>query len=199
MLKLFHAPESRSSRIIWLLEELGAPYVIEYVNISRMNGSGASDPANPHPDKKVPALLHGGSLITESVAVVLYLTDVFPDARIGPRVGEPQRGAYLTWLAYYAGVIEPVLTLQFLKMADHPGLAHVFRGRVEMDARISSALANSEFILESGFSAVDVIFGSLGHFFRSTLPANERVDSYLEACTARPAFARAMARDKKPA
>jgi hypothetical protein len=50
MLTLFHAPQSGSSRIIWLLEELGSNHTIEYVNIPRMDGSGASDPANPHPD-----------------------------------------------------------------------------------------------------------------------------------------------------
>src|SRR5882757_4586709 len=111
MLKLFHAPQSRSSRIIWLLEELGANYEIEYVNIPRMDGSGASDPANPHPDKKVPVLVHGGTLITESVAVILYLTDLHSEAGIGPRIGDSTRGAYLTWLTYYAGVVEPVLAL----------------------------------------------------------------------------------------
>ena len=170
MLKLFHAPQSRSSRIIWLLEELGANYEIEYVNIPRMDGSGASDPANPHPDKKVPALVHGGTLITESVAVILYLTDLHSEAGIGPRIGDSTRGAYLMWLAYYAGVVEPVLALDLLKMGDNPALVRTFRGRTEMDARIAGALAKSEFIVGKEFTGVDVIFGSLGHWFRSALP-----------------------------
>ena len=73
MLTLIHAPLSRSSRIIWLLEELGAEYEIRYVDIRRWDGSGGPDENNPHPHKQVPALLHDGTLIWESVAVVQYL------------------------------------------------------------------------------------------------------------------------------
>src|SRR5687767_15011209 len=64
MLTLYHAPQSRSTRIIWLLEELGAEYNLIYTNIPRMDGSGGPDENNPHPDKKVPALAHNGALIT---------------------------------------------------------------------------------------------------------------------------------------
>src|SRR5437773_9857024 len=118
MLKLFHAPQSRSSRIVWLLEELGADYEIAYMNIPRMDGSGGSDPSNPHPYKKVPALIHDGALITESIAIILYLTDLHPEAKLGPRIGDPKRGPYLPWLAYYAGVVEPVVTLDFCKLGE---------------------------------------------------------------------------------
>lgn len=65
-----------------------------------------------------------------------------------------------------------------------------------MDTRIAGALAKSEFIVGKEFTGVDVIFGSLGHWFRAALPAGERVDSYIKACTSRPAFARAVAKDK---
>ena len=53
MLRLHHAPRSRSSRIVWLLEELGADCEIVYTSIERADGSGGEDTANPHPDKKV--------------------------------------------------------------------------------------------------------------------------------------------------
>lgn len=96
MLTLFHSLQSRSSRMIWLLEELGADYEIRYVDIPKMDGSGRPAPANPHPDKKVPALAHDGALVTESAAICLYLTDLHPDAGVGPGVGDPQRGAYLS-------------------------------------------------------------------------------------------------------
>jgi len=83
MLTLFHAPWSRSSRLVWLVEELGADCRIEYCDIRRMDGAGAADPKNPHPDGKVPALLHNGALITESAAVALYLTGLHPEAGLG--------------------------------------------------------------------------------------------------------------------
>src|SRR5262245_14348909 len=99
MLTLHHAPQSRSTRIIWLLEELGADYRLQITDIPRPDAKGAADPSNPHPDKKVPALVDDGVLVTESAAIVAYLTDKFPQAGIGPVVGDPDRGPYLSWLA----------------------------------------------------------------------------------------------------
>ncbi|WP_434045607.1 MULTISPECIES: glutathione S-transferase family protein [Sorangium] len=196
MLTLFHAPQSRSSRIVWLLEELGAEYEIVYTNIARMDGSGVSDPANPHPDKKVPALVHDGVLVTESIAIMLYLTDLHPEAGLAPRVGDPLRGAYLTWLAWYAGTVEPVVTFEFAKVADNPALVHTFRGLAELHARIAGALAKGEYILGDQFTAADLLFGSLGQWFRAALPSGQRIDDYISRCASRPAAARAMGKDK---
>ena len=116
MLTLFHAPRSRSFRMLWLLEELDVPYTLKVVNIRRADGSGAADPANPHPHGKVPALTDDSAMVFETPAIALYLTDKFPAAGLGPQVGEADRGAYLSWLAYYTGVIEPSLTAKFLKV-----------------------------------------------------------------------------------
>src|SRR4051812_11380776 len=107
MITLYHAPRSRSSRFIFLLEELEAPYDIQTVSIRRGDGSGALDPANPHPHGKTPAISDDGHLVFESAAIALYLTDKFPKNKIGPLAGDPLRAPYLTWLAYYAGVMEP--------------------------------------------------------------------------------------------
>src|SRR5690606_16783202 len=105
---------SRSSRIIWLLEELGATYEIRPVSIYRsLSGTGQPDPANPHPDKQVPALQDGETLVAESVAIVLYLTDAFPAAGLGPLPGETGRGEYLTWLTWYLAAMEPAIYAQF--------------------------------------------------------------------------------------
>jgi glutathione S-transferase len=195
MLTLFHAPQSRSTRILWLLEELGARYEVRYVDIPRLDGSGRPDSSNPHPDRKVPALLHDDVLVTESAAICLYLTDLHPDAGVGPRVGDPLRGPYLSWLAYYAGVIEPVVTIDFVGLGDHAGLARTFRTRKEMNDRVLAALEKSPFLLGSAFSAADVLLGSLGQWGRHLLPPGEPVDSYLARLNARPALARALARD----
>lgn len=198
MLTLYHAPQSRSSRVIWLLEELGADYEIAYVDIPRMDGSGEPDAKNPHPEKKVPTLLHDGTLVTETIAINLYLTDLYPDAGIGPRIGEKDRGTYLTWLAYYAGVIEPVLLLQFVGLGDNAELRRTFRGRAEVDQRILGALENSDYILGDRFTAVDTLIASMGQVMREMLPAGDAVDAYLERCNARPALAAAIAKDSPP-
>jgi glutathione S-transferase len=90
VLTLFHKPMTRSGSILWLLEEIGAPYETKIVTIRSADGSGAVDPANPHPHGKVPTLVHDGQVIFESAAIALYLSDLFPEAKLGPRVGEPK-------------------------------------------------------------------------------------------------------------
>jgi glutathione S-transferase len=195
MLTLYHAPQSRSSRVLWLLEEAGARYEVKLTTIPRMDGSGAPDPANPHPDKKVPALVDDGVLITESAAIFLYVTDRFPEAKLGPAVGERLRGPYLSWLAYYAGVIEPVVTIEFAQLANHPVLTRTFRGRDEMNARIVGALEAGPYLLGDQFSAADILIGSLAQYMRQMLPPGPPVDDYVARISARPALARAQRRD----
>jgi glutathione S-transferase len=195
MLTLYHAPRSRSSRIVWLLEEIGAPYELRITDIPRMDGSGAPDPANPHPDKKVPALVDDGVLVTESIAIVEYLTDKFPEAGLGPPIGDPLRGPYLTWLAYYAGVIEPIVTIGFAALDAHPMLQRTYRGRAEMDARIVAALRAGPYLLGERFTGADLILASVAQWSREALPKGDPVDGWLARVNARPALARATARD----
>jgi glutathione S-transferase len=199
MLTLYHAPRTRSSRIVWLLEELEAAYEIDYVEVRHADGSGDPDPRNPHPYKKVPALDHDGVLVTESPAIVLYLTDLFPEAGIGPAVGSPDRGPYLTWLAYYAGVIEPVVHFAMFGMETDPRLRATFRGRAEMEDRILGALESHPYIAGENFSGADILVSSLGQFAREMMPAGPVIDDYLARCFGRPALAAAQAKDAPPA
>ena len=196
MLTLFHAPRSRSFRMLWLLEELGAPYELKIVSIRRGDGTGATDPANPHPHGKVPALKDGGTLIFETPAIALYLTDRFPDAGIGPKIGDANRGAYLTWLSYYTGVIEPSLTAKFLK------IQHIYGtfGWAPFDdviAYLTRELSGRSYLLGDRFSAADIVIGgSLGFLMeRGVVPGSEVFKSYAERVTSRPAHARAQAID----
>lgn len=191
MLTLFHAPRSRSTRMIWLLEELGAPYRIHKVDIVRQGGAGARDPANPHPHGQVPALVDDGALITESAAIALYLTDKFRHRPMGPAVGDPLRGPYLTWLAYYAGVLEPVITNRFRQRADAADDA----AYAILDSQLKGALERGPWLLGADFSAADILFISLLQFARQMLPPHAVYDDWLARAQARPAFARAMEKD----
>ena len=195
MLTLYHAPQSRSSRIVWLLEELGADYTLRITDIPRADGTGAPDPANPHPDKKVPTLVDDGVVITESIAIVQYLTDKFPGAGLGPTIGDPKRGPYLGWLAYYAGVIELVVNLEFAGLGDSAVMQRTFRDRTAMNRRLLEALDPGPYILGEQFSGADILIASMGQFVRAMLPTGPPVDAYLERCNARPALARAVAKD----
>ncbi|HEX5045794.1 MAG TPA: glutathione S-transferase family protein [Gammaproteobacteria bacterium] len=196
MLKLYHAPRSRSSRFIWLLEELGAPYELERVSIRRGDGSGELDPKNPHPHGKVPVVVHDGTTVFESAAVALYLTDAFPDKGIGPRSGDERRGAYLTWLAYYAGVLEPAFVSNFMKVSVPRGTAGWVDAGEAM-THVEGALAAGPFLLGERFSAADVLYGSTFALFLGSplLPEQPLLRSYVTRCQARPAYARAAAKD----
>ena len=195
MLTLHHAPQSRSSRILWLLEELGTDYELVITDIPRMDGSGAADPHNPHPDKKVPALVHDGTVITESIAIIQYLADLHPEAGLAPSIGDAARGPYLTWLAYYAGVVEPVVTFNYAGLADNELLQRTFRDGAAVQRRIAAALDANPYLLGDRFSAADLLFASMGHYMRDAMPPGQRVDDYLQRCGSRPALARAQAKD----
>jgi glutathione S-transferase len=196
MITLYHAPRSRSSRFIFLLEELGAPYEVAKVSIRRGDGSGALDSGNPHPHGKVPAIRDGETLVYESVAVALYLTDKFPQAGIGPVVGDPHRGAYLTWLAYYAGVMEPAWTSAFMK-ADVPRGTAGWVKTEEVMELVNATLSKSPFILGEKFSAADILIGTTFQLFMGSplLPKTDLLQAYVQRVVERPAFARAAARD----
>ena len=96
MITLYHRPKSRSTRFIFLLEELEAPYTVQLVNTRNRDGSGAADPANPHPHGKVPAISDDGVVVFESPAIALYLTDKFPGKRLGPMSGRNRRSSRST-------------------------------------------------------------------------------------------------------
>ena len=196
MLTLYHAPKSRSFRTLWLLEEIGAPYELKRVSIRRGDGSGGRDTANPHPHGKVPAIVHDGALVFETAAIALYLTDSFAEAGLGPRVGEPERASYVSWLAYYAGVLEPSLTAKFLKI-EHIYGTFGWAPFDEVVELLTRTLETNVYLLGEKFSAADIVFGgSLPLLMgRGLMPDAEPFKSYVARVTARPAFVRAQTKD----
>jgi glutathione S-transferase len=196
MIALYHAPRSRSLRFIFLLEELGAPYEIRLVDIRRRDGSGALDAANPHPHGKTPVISDDGTVIFESVAIALYLTDKFPQNRIGPQTGDALRGPYLSWLAYYAGVMEPAWVSKFMQVAVPRGTA----GWVDADevmAFVNRTLEAGPYLLGETFSAVDILVGTTFALFMGSplLAKTALLESYVKRVLDRSAYARAQEKD----
>jgi glutathione S-transferase len=193
MLTLYHAPQSRSGSILWLLEELGVPFETRVVDIRRADGSGGRDSANPHPHGKVPALDHDGHRVFETAAIAAYLTDLFPAKGLGPVVGDPWRGEYLSWLAYRPGVLEPALMMRRLKVA-HVFGAMGWAPADEVEAFLNQTLESREYLLGSGFSAADIVVGGAIYYMTMFKVMNETpvLKAYTERLTARPAFQRAM-------
>ena len=193
MLTLYHCPQTRSSRSIWLLEELGEPYAIEYVTIRRGDGSGERDPKNPNPDGKVPTLVHDGKLVTESAAICLYLSDAFPRAGLGPPVGDRKRSDYLTWLFFYAGEVEPAIIAKFTGRVDKD--ERDAKSYAQVVKRFEEAVATGPYLLGDAFSAADILFGSIVQWGSEMLPKRDAFDAYLARLSARPAFKAAEAKD----
>jgi len=194
MITLYHRPNTRSTRFIFLLEELEAPYTIHLVT-TRTRDGGAPDPANPHPLGKVPAISDDGAVVFESVAIALYLTDKFPKNRLGPTAGEPGRAAYLSWLAYYAGVLEPAFLSKFMSWEVPRGTAGWVPVEEAMGAVITRQ-AQVPYFAGERFSAADVLYATSFALFAKSpfLPASPVIADYVQRVTSRPAFARAMAR-----
>jgi len=193
MLTLIHKPMTRSGSIVWLLEEIGTPYETKIVSTRAADGSGSADPANPHPHAKVPALVHDGCVVFESSAITLYLTDLFPDAKLGPRIGDAKRGEYLSWLAYRSGVMEPA----FLERRF--SIKHVFGAMGwappdEVEAVLNQHLSRNKYFLGDEFSAADIMVGGGINFMlmfkmMSETPA---LRDYCERLVSRPAYLKMM-------
>lgn len=196
MITLYHRPKSRSTRFIFLLEELEAPYTVQLVNTRNRDGSGAADPANPHPHGKVPAISDDGVVVFESPAIALYLTDRFPHKRLGPLPGEAERGAYLSWLAYYTGVLEPSFMSKFMSVEVPRGTA----GWVALEEALPAVIARlslGPYVLGERFSAADVLYGTTFAMFAQApiMPKSAIIEEYVKRIVARPAYARAMAKE----
>ena len=198
MLTLVHAPRSRSSGALWLLEETGQPYDVQTVSIRRGDGSGALDPANPHPHGKVPLLKDGDVTVFEQSAIALYLADKFPEAGLGPRIGDPARGDFVTMLTYYSSVVEPAFTSRFLNINVPRGTAG-WVGTEEVMDFINSRLSAQDYVAGGQFTAADVLYGSaFGLFMNSPLLGDRKtpqLEAYVARCMGRPARERAMAKD----
>lgn len=197
MITLYHAPRSRSSRIIWLLEELGAQYQIELVPIVRGDGSGEPAPESYraiHPLRKVPAIKVFDEVIFESGAICLYLTDSHQRKQIGPLPGDNNRAEYVRWLFLYAGALEPAATSRFQGWdKEKPTGFGTFE---EIEKTVSDQLEQTPYMLGDKFSAADILYGSAIQFFKGSLfPARSHYDDYLARLAARPAYVRAQERD----
>ena len=98
-MKLYYAPQTRAGRVRWMLEEIGAPYELVRLDMSK------GDHKKPeymkiHPHGAVPALADGDLAMFESAAICAYLADKFPEKRLAPPVGTPPRGLYYQWMIY---------------------------------------------------------------------------------------------------
>jgi glutathione S-transferase len=199
-LTLYHATPSRSSIVLWMLEELGEPYDLHLLSLHKGENR---DPAYlaVNPMGKVPALRHGEVVITEAAAICCYLADEFPAAGLNVPVGDSRRGPYLKWLFFGPSCVEPAIVEQaFPRKEAAPTTALGFG---DFD-RVMSVLAQatgaaSPYLLGEQFTAADVVIGSAvrwGVQFK-LLPERPEFVAYAARLAQRPALQRAEAKDKE--
>lgn len=195
MLKFYHAPWSRSSNVLWLLEELGVEYQLEHVDI-RQQGGVPESYRKIQPNKKVPAIEHDGVVITERAAITAYLCDAFPQAGLAPKIGEQDRGPYLTWLVYADAVFDPVVAAHAQKWS-YEGIAFSFGSYDDMVANLERRLSASTFIAGERFTGADVqMAGSMAYVLKQGwLPDKAVFKDYVARATDRPAARRTDDRD----
>ena len=201
MLKLYHSARSRSTRPRWLLEEIGAPYDLVRVDLSKQEHK-TPQYLQIHPHGVVPALVDGDLALMESAAICAYLADKFPAARMAPAVGTPERGRYYQWMFYAMATLEPPVLQIFVNTVMLPepqrSVAAADEGRAkfkEVAEVIASALAGKPFLLGEQFSAADVLIGSTLAWsqFMGLLDGQPVLTEYVQRLTARPAYQQANA------
>ncbi|MBV8827571.1 MAG: glutathione S-transferase family protein [Hyphomicrobiales bacterium] len=194
----FHSPNTRSSGARILLEELGAPYELRAIN---MKAGEQRKPAYlaVNPMGKVPAILHRGALITEQVAIFIYLADLFPQAKLAPALDDPRRGPYLRWLVYYGSCFEPAVVDRAMKR-EPGGLAMVPYGDYDtMLKTLTDQLAKGPYLLGERISAADVLWGTALTWTTmfKLVPELPVIKEYIGRINARPAVGKVKELDAK--
>jgi glutathione S-transferase len=199
MLKVHHAPFTRSIRVLWLLEELGLPYEVARVDFQMLPGKFF---AQATPTGKLPVLEDGDVVIGESTAILEYVLERYGNGRLAPAPGAPGRAELLQWIHFSeATAMPPIAHLLWMKRA--AGGADLGNLAVDAQARIDAtldvlekALDGKDFLVRNEFSAADVAIGIAVFFakrFEMLGEGRPRIAAYLDRLTKRPAFERAVA------
>ncbi|HEX7435955.1 MAG TPA: glutathione S-transferase [Caldimonas sp.] len=192
----FHSPNTRSSGVLALLEELGADYDLHVLNMK------AGEQRKPeylavNPIGKVPAIRHGDALVTEQGAVFLYLADLFPQAGLAPPIGDPLRGPYLRWLFFYGSSFEPAVVDRAMKREPAPASTSPYGDYETMLGTLTGQLEKGPYLLGERFSAADVLWGTALAWTTmfKLVPELPVIKAYIDRVAARPAVARARQKD----
>jgi glutathione S-transferase len=197
---LFHSPNTRSTGVRVLLEELNAPYDLHALN---MKAGEHRKPAYLaiNPMGKVPAVTYGDAVVTEQPAIYIFLADLFPAAGLAPGLSAAQRGPYLRWMVYYGSCLEPAMVDKAMKREPGDRGMSPYGSYDTMISTLAQELERGPYLLGQTFSAADVLWGSaLGWMIGFKLVPDLPVfKSYVERVTSRPAFKKVGELDAKMA
>lgn len=184
-------PMSRGRVVRWMLEEIGAPYRTELLDYATTMKS--ADYLEINPMGKVPAITHGGRVVTETAAICAYLADAFPDAGLAPRPEDRDR--YYRWLFYFAGPGEAAVINRVLGFEVPEDMQRtVGYGTWEtMMATMERAVTGTTYIAGDDFSAADVYCGAqIGWGMQfGTIEKRPAFEAYWARLAERPAYLKA--------
>src|SRR5215472_9867757 len=192
-------PMSRGRIVRWMLEEIGQPYRTELLEYSTTMKAPAYLAINPM--GKVPAIRHGGTVVTEAAAICAYLADAFPAAGLAPPVSDPRRGAYYRWLFFGAGPVDAAVSNKSLGLVVPEGREGMIGyGRMgDVVTTLERAVSGGDYLVGDRFTAADVYLGAqIGWGMQfGTLEKRPAFERYWQRIAARPAAQRAKAIDDK--
>jgi glutathione S-transferase len=213
MIIVHHLNNSRSQRVLWLLEELGVPY-----EVKRYERDAATMLAPPelraiHPLGKSPVITDGDKTIAETGAIVDYLIETYGQGRLIPAAGTPERLRYTYWLHYAEGSAMTPLLLKLVFMALPTRAPGLLRGLIKavankaqssfIDPQLNShvdywdaELGKSAWFAGPDFTAADIMmsFPLEAGAARAGAASRPRVKAFLDAIHARPAYRQALTR-----
>lgn len=209
MITLHHCPQSRSMRVLWLLEELGVPYRVQLRSFDK--SLRAPEFLSLSPAGRVPALEIDGERMFESAAIMEYLCERFPEAGLGRLPGDMDRMAWLVWLHFAETISQHLaaLTQQHILLYDDAmrspivmklEAARLTKCYAAIEARLSTPIENRDHLLTSGFSACDIAVGQavyLGRYFAKTEGFPE-LEKWMERITDRDGFRAALPKPDQP-
>jgi len=184
-MKLYFNPQSRAVIAKWMLDECGAAYEVVPIDFTKREHKSAEF-LSINPAGKLPALADGDAKVFETGAIGLYLADKFPDAKLAPKVGAPERGRYLSLMAYSIGQVEPALGDRLLKLEtdQHRGWSDY---ETVLDV-LERELGGGPYFFGAQFTAADVMIGAMLIWQRWLKAGAERpkLAAYVDRLLARP-------------
>ncbi|MCA9716350.1 MAG: glutathione S-transferase family protein [Myxococcales bacterium] len=189
-MKHYYHPMSRAVTTDWMLRELDAPHercVVDYL---------AGDNAKPeyravNPMGKVPALVDGDTVVTETAAICAYLADKFIDKGLAPPLGSTARGQYYRYLFFSGTTLEPMFTVRHLGLTEYDARSVGWGDMPRCLATVESMTPARDWALGSQFTAADVVFGGTLDFavqFGWLTDPSPKVAAYVQRIKARPAY-----------
>lgn len=202
MMKIHHAPNSRSVRAVWLFEELGLPYDLQVYKLGDP-AMRAPEYLKKHPMGRVPALEDGDVTIFESGAITEYTLTKYGEGRMRPSVDSADYPGYLQWLHYAEGMLMPQVNLimveTFFLPPERRNEENVTRATkllTRMLTAVEAHMADGKEFLAGDFSGADIMTGHaciVSKRLKADLSDKPNVEAYIERLTARPAYQRALA------